>query len=265
MSQKSFAGFWAAFGKLSAVLTACGTIVGIYLAINPSGPELLAKCDFNSYALPPDLIKTIDDVHQSESLDAIQREMAALEGEKNKPMGMSKFELARRLNVYLEAKWPKKFRYSSNPYRGFWYISIQNTGNRIANDVVLDIPLTGVALVTGRDQAQEIQTITKTLRLGSLRPGDSITVALWSEEGTSFYSSGFRLTHAGGVGSVSFPSSFYGYRAVVARNLGFILIIVTIVFLLALIIIGSAFQNRKDKNPVDKKKEEELKSDEFIV
>jgi hypothetical protein len=246
MLDKPTGGFWAAFGKVSAVLTAVGTIVGIYLTVNPSGPELAGKCDYNSYALPPDLISALADVRQSQTWDSIREELKKSWGENEAPKDFPEFEVARHLSEFMEAKWPENFRFGTGPYRGFWYITIENSGNRIADDVVLDMPLAGIALITGRDEQQEIKTITKTVSLGALRPGDSVAVALWSEEGGSWAdSSDFRLTHAGGTGVVSFPSSFYGFRAVVARNLGFISFMGGMAVLWAAVIVGSYVASRR--------------------
>jgi len=263
VSEKSSGGFWAVFGKISLVVTVVGGIIGIYLVVFPNGPNLVAKCDYNSYALPPDLIKTIRNVQQSESSFAIAKEMESIWNETNKPEESLKTDaVANHLEAFLEANWPEKFRFSANPYQSFWYITIQNSGNRIANDVVLDVPLTGVALVTGRDEAQKVQVITNTIPLGPIRPGDSISLAIWaSDKSTWVESSDFRLTHASGIGSVSFPSSFYGFRAVVARNLGFICLIVTVAAWWAVIIIcGAASVGRKAKEKVKQQTKKEEKS-----
>ena len=98
MSEESSGGAWAVFGKLSAALAAISTIVGIYLAINPSRPELVAKCTQYSYTLPPDLISTIEDVRREESSEAIQEQLQLYWSDKVRPKNFSVSEISQHLS-----------------------------------------------------------------------------------------------------------------------------------------------------------------------
>jgi len=228
-------------GKIGALVALAIGLFTIYSKISPSGPDLIARCDFHcDYALPPDLVLGMEDLQQSISFDTIQSEVEKFLNESGEPEDFPKHELANRLRTSFEDRWPKRFRFIDHfqsfdrPYDSLWRITLENSGDRIAEDVVLDIPLSGIAEITGRDGAIEVKDVTRTVPLGSLRPGDSITMDLWAREKLFVDTSDFRFTHREGVGDVEMPTSLYGVPAFIGRNLMLILVEGVLVIVLIL-------------------------------
>lgn len=236
--------FWVAFGKFSALVTTLATIIGIYIALKPVGPQITANSSYQDYVLPPDLIEGLRRIKDAQSYAKI-KQLAdnILEKEPRKAL-----DVASSLSAALTSSWPEQFRYEHDFYRHFYNLTIANTGDKPAIEVVLDVPLRGVALLTREGLKQETIQVDGTLPIGNLRPGNSVRVALWSR-GLFDITGKMRLTHSSGVGSVSYATTVYGFRGWVANNLESILFMV-ILFVFLVSLLWANLPRRSSSQPI---------------
>lgn len=222
--------FWIFWGKLSAVIITIGVLITIYIQIFPSESELIAEDNYYKFALPVDLIDKISLYNTSVSVDSIKKYIREYD-EKNKTNMSDEFDFRYYLNNKLGGIF-KKFNYNPNYYNGHFYFSIKNVGAKISEDIIFHSPLNGIALITREDDTQTIEEFNRQIKLNSLRPNESLSLAIWSKYFSSFYGEDeFRLTDSNGSGDFSFPTYVTGFAEFVANNL-FILIFGLILFLL---------------------------------
>ncbi len=228
MTVKRQHGFWALFGKLSAILMAIATLLGIYLTLFPEKPKLIVIADYHSYALPPNLVESLERVREKESSPFLQhflRETMEMTDSTSGSADLS--EVSRKLEAVFEQAWGHTWSrffshspfYSPWPYEIFAQLVVENRGARPVEEIVLNAPLDGIASVTYPDESQKTLEITRQIELGSLRPHQKITLAIWSKH-RLFQSDEkkFVVTHADGTGEVSFSTTVRGFPKFLVDN-----------------------------------------------
>ena len=197
---------WAVFGKFMAIMSFIGVVVTIYINLFPSGPDLVGRGRYTDFVVPPNL-------------------EAAHDSLKNRtfPLGFG-----------------EDFVHSFQKYRVYVAITIQNEGDRIASDIVLDLPIEGIARITHQDKSRQVSQVARTVSLKELRPGNNVQVEIWTESHIKEDSEDeFRITYANGVGSIAFSKRFSGYQRFVADYIGaFILGVLFWVLVLMAALLG---------------------------
>ncbi len=214
---------WVAFGKFSAVVVLIATVLGIYRAVLPPGLRLKVRAEYNSFALPPDIVTALADA-AGRRLESRWREKLSILREKfpipDDPNTKER-QASARISAYAEGipriPDPNSLAgYASlwdryNRYRGCARLVIRNTGNLPATSVVLDTPLNGVALVASADDSKMPLTFNKTLQLGELRAREWKRVTIWfAEDMPEYYTKNFRITCSQGTGHIAFGRTVYG-------------------------------------------------------
>jgi hypothetical protein len=129
-------------------------------------------------------------------------------------------------------------------YQGFIEFDIDNSGGTRADDVVVDLPYSGVAEI--QLNGSEIQQLKfdRSIRVGAIPPTDSATVYAWTTglEPAEFEEKEIRVTHATGVGSVVFLHKSDGFWRTLGRALfgiaAFVGVVTLFFVVVALIVDG---------------------------
>ncbi len=130
-------------------------------------------------------------------------------------------------------------------YRGYWDIVISNNGNKSAEDVVLELPISGTAMYENGGR-RIMDCINHTVNIGVVRPGSSVQLAIWTDNSSLFsqlFSREAKLLHKDGCEKVNISTPAYGLLGYIAEFSGeaplfvkLVLLIVVIFLLLAVII-----------------------------
>ena len=203
------------------------------------------------YALPPDLVSTIQAVQESERhsqlVDVISKTV------ERKQLAISNVEVSNLASSLVETFGHAWGNYNVQKYDGFVYITIENKGVKTSENMVFDLPLSGVALITNQDGSQQVIEFSKKIELENLRSKNTINIAIWTTSRVSLFNTeGFKLTHKNGVEEVSFGETVYGMprklAAVFAKPI-LLLIGSCLVIVWVMILVGSYafFKNRPDR------------------
>jgi hypothetical protein len=240
--------WWVIIGKFSTVVLLLGGLFKLYSEVRPSGPEVVARVSYASFDISPDLIQAFQSFRAANSLGEIAKVVRPPLQAKHADDPLFEMEVARAIMEHLDGAWPEQFKFRIDLYKSLITVSLSNNGNRIAEAVVLDLPASGVGLYTMEDGKRKMITVERAVAIGSIRPGNSVSVALWSTlPFDSTDAVGVRVTHSVGIGSVSFPTVAYGVPGFVARNF-WLLIIESPLVLLALFIITLVIRGLLNKD-----------------
>ena len=100
----------------------------------------------------------------------------------------------------------------------FFDCKVENDGDKPAKEVVVVTPLDAdVVFVDGTIQTNVKKS--SEVQIGDLRPGDSISVRIWSF--SRYWGEDFRLIHSDGIGKFRRGKYFFGLAALVASVLDF--------------------------------------------
>lgn len=253
---------WALVGKISVIVGILGSLATTYVSIRHPKAKLIASCSYRQYAIPPDLDTALESVRKATSLDSLEAALKQQRGHTDPKCGSEVFDLARAAAKAVEKAWPEEYRYRSDLYNGVWYFEIHNAGDMPAADVVLDVPVKGIALVTPESGARRMVKSDGSLPIGSLRPGNSVGVALWSDIPAWLYRErDFRLTHASGVGSIKHERTLVGWRAWVGENFETLLMMAVVTALAIAIITTAITREGRPRRPTDTGAKEETTKD----
>lgn len=211
---------WETFGKVSAVVAFAATVIGIWGVLFPKSAEIEVHGYHESFALPPDLsemMKATSVNFRKYGLDDALSEQL----EKSQVVLDSASLLAVRdaVSAIFEKSWNGKFSNQIQRYDGFVYLTATNQGESTAKDIVLDLPLSGVALLTSQNEAQNIVDFKKSIKLGELRPKNSISIAIWAEDYRSYIEDhDFSVSFDSGVGSVSLSVKVDGFVKLIEEH-----------------------------------------------
>ena len=115
--------------------------------------------------------------------------------------------IASELSDSIQAVFEEDFVY----YRGYVIIKIRNEGDRVASDIVLDIPRRGIALINHPDTVQYVTPVDRNVSLNNLRPGNIVEVRIWTEHHIFTADEGtLQITYDRGVGSIAFSKEISG-------------------------------------------------------
>jgi hypothetical protein len=250
--------FWSAFGKISAVIGTLAALLTIFFSLTAKGPNLVARGYTRGFAYQPDLVDVYKRVRSTEdrsNLKEIILDVTHKNGYTNQFMVN---EIASSISSKFDESWGNKYNYSLRSFDAFAVIKIRNKGAKPAENVVLDLPandlpLQGIALITERDQGQRLVDVDKKISIGTIRPNNDVSIAIWSEVPISDYrEKEFGVTHADGTSSVAFGHTLIGIKRIFGENIWFILWVLFFI-LLAVFFAGGWVEalTAKDKDISD--------------
>jgi len=217
--------WWAAFGKFSVILVALATIITIYKALFPSNVELAITGQYNTFGLPPDIEQDIGILGKMTSRYFLKGILSESVEDEEVELRSHISDIATRfadsLQTAIGDNFSSLYGFSFPSYRSYVYLLIKNEGDKKASDIVLDLPISGVALITEHDENQRTVEFKKSLKLNDLRPKSEMHVAIWSDERSinRYQEPDFKLTHKDGVEGISFGYSVFGFKKWLAWSL----------------------------------------------
>ena len=207
--DKTKSGPWEVFGKISAVLAVITMVIGIKVAIFPSSEELKGIIDYSQYAVSPDLWESLSNLKDSSEDNGLRQILRDIdESDEKIKLDYEMIEsLSEGISKSLDQSWSEKFkaRYNNRIYEQMVSIKILNDGDIAAKNVVLDMPLKGIAILDGQDGKEEVLEIVKSVKLGDVRPNNQVSLVMWSENSVAFHNEDeFYLSHESGIGEIEF-------------------------------------------------------------
>jgi hypothetical protein len=225
------------------VISIIANVVRIYEFLAPSEPRLEAHCSYFMYDIPPDLHDIMVDLHNSRSgkyTSSIQNiftgyinKVMKIINEKDKHEETSELDKIRKdldklrlenetinlINSIFYSIILKSFDKSLNPYNGIIYFQIENTGDKVAEDVVISLPFEGIAYVAPEGKDLRAVEVKRDVKVGNIRQKEIARVYVWSTEQPSLkHEESIRLSHKSGVGKISFFVSEHGLHFKILRD-----------------------------------------------
>jgi len=211
---------WARVGKIGVVVAILVGLANLYAFLRPAEPKLDCRCDGGT------------EVDFAPAFDELRPKIATLRE------STSKYQLIERLRAAgiqaptLNAELDKFTTEVADAIESATAPAVQqldskrtilncelaNIGEREAKDVIFQLPFeVGVATVDDTPVPRD-KFDGKTLRLGPMKPGVALRIAVWSESygGDGFDSTQFLLTHEDGKSEVKVPTRAYGAAATAA-------------------------------------------------
>lgn len=253
---------WSIIGKITALLTLLWITIQLYNYFTFNNEyKIYAYGKYSEFIIPNDYLKLLDDYKTLIALDK-----AYVENLDSKGAGI------KGLNEYLKSEDKKDYfdisfnsylindrHINITEYSSVFNYFIENNGNKPIEDLVLEIPFSGYFHINRKKGSFSEGNFSKHIEIGTLLPGYSININLWSKSLFLFseYEEGkTRITHKYGCEKIKYPIEVQGLLAWNIRNHNFPLIIVSIFILLSIYI---AFLLGVDYGPSIKKKEKERK------
>lgn len=198
---------WEIFGKFMAIVTCTGVIVTIYINLSPSGPDLVGYGWHTNLHYPPQFEAARDSIKNRTSSRYLYDFIMGRDSTISHIYRDSLRSIVSELSDSIQAVFEEDFVY----YRGYVIIKIRNEGDRVASDIVLDIPRRGIALINHPDTVQYVTQVDRNVSLNNLRPGNIVEVQIWAEHHIFTADEGtLQITYDRGVGSISFSKEFSG-------------------------------------------------------
>lgn len=222
MASEGSQKLWATLGKIGVVVGILVGFVKLVEVLKPSGPKLVAYCEYSSYKPSPVLLGGSDSLRRTIAsegfLETIKSQFKSDESQ------ISKVHLRNLISDFLKKN--MEFLSECCEYRSQVIVKISNKGDRVAENVVIDIPISGTFRQSSSDIKSVVSKFENVVNVGAIRPGNSVVIELWSSDRFDNYLiESTHLTHSLGVGELCFPTLAYGIPAFVARNLWILLFI----------------------------------------
>jgi hypothetical protein len=252
--------FWEAIGKVSVVLAIIATCIKIYTYFYPNKENIEVSGLYSSYATSPDYIDILKKLNEIKS----SYWLSSFLSDKAKSLNLSLDEssitkIADEFESFFKGVVGQEYD-SANRYSSFVYLNVENTGTKEANNIILDLPCSGIALITYNDDTQKTVRFKKKIELGSSRPNNNIAIAIWSESGLGEYNeSNFTLSYSNGIAKVNFGKTVYGFDKWISEHWDIILFEIIFVIPLMLFInwlFSKPTQTTDEKNVEEQKPEE---------
>lgn len=244
-------GFWSGFGKFSAVVLVIGGLITIYTQVFPDGSNIEVECiSTGYYKLQPNLNDDTEKFLVSLSKDSI---IAYIK--KHNELDKNSQNILDDVIGYIAMRkelleW--RTIWSLRDYSGYSVFKIKNSGNKPAEDVVLNINTHGIALVEGVDPDADTVRFNKLIKIGELRPEQTVTLYIWSSYHFSRYD-GISISDKSGKGSVLFPEILSDIEQYLIMFLP-VIIFFLIGIIVSVFFIGNSVGESKFKKGMNTKK-----------
>ena len=258
---------WEVIGKIAVAVTVLTG--GIYLYqyfFNDSEPDLVARVDQSSYRYTPNLVSGISEFHDKLDWDVV--------GDNINDEWLSENEISRSDAETVESavlrrlrnEWPDDlpgygYQFKGEIYSVFYRIRLDNRSTYEANDVVLNLPISGIVVIDQNEKTIPVATFSSEIEIDRIRNDSPVTLTIWSKESVNrFDEDDVTLSHTTGVGKVVFGKDTYGTWDALDTYLnisGILLAIwftVSLVFLIGIIVffinlISSSFSKNNEEDP----------------
>lgn len=256
------------FGKISAILVTLTAVITIVSYFFPQAEDLEVRGSFHTFALPPNLSKMLKDLKVGQSYQAIRDHL--IEDHSKIKFNLKKEEiiaLSELIEDSFKSIWVDDFKYQVQKYRGLIVLDIKNTGSKTAGKIILDLPVSGIALITRQDDSQKTIKFNKKIELEDIRPKNRTQIAIWSENKAGIYDEDeFYLTHANGVGEFSFGKTVYGFSRFFDEKSVLFFLIFGIFFIFGIISLlpSPSTNNVSSKGASGKDEGDEKKTDKIV-
>lgn len=196
--QLSADSFWALFGKLTAILGAAATVIGLWRYFTSPAEKISAVLTIGHFALPPRIGEDYQRLKEALSEESFKSEIVELAKSDSE-----KIHALTTLLMRARHKLPYSIVDEVDRYRGLCHIGVTNHGTKRAKGVRLIVP--SGKLIQIRREGQEVgwRKIDEAIDLGDIQPGEPIGLYCWCEtREVEQLGDRVRLTHDEGVGSV---------------------------------------------------------------
>lgn len=236
MAEKPPTKFWELLGKLTAVVTLLGALVGLFQNYTAPRSDLSAEVTWSAITYPDSIAASYRDLRKNLSSQSLQAAGGWTEADLQTADHRHKFgALARYVADHISTGPP----FPVNQSRGLWRFVIRNNGTLPVEDVALTVP-DGIYVQLKREGAPVVsEKIEGIVNIGKLRALQEFPVDVWSvlppDESNAQQ---IKLTYSAGVGRVKwkFSTGYIGH--LVDRFLSFPLIWVV------LLLVGFALHLR---------------------
>lgn len=240
--------FWEVVGKISLLITTIATVIGIYTRFFPTTAKLVGFGQYNLFALSPDLTKVLSEVKLKENETSLRETIEKESKIRKQRIGFNNYDISGILAKELENAWTEKFKYRFDLYKCQIYLTIINKGNKLAENVVLDLPVKGVALIREKDDSQRIVDFTKIIEIGNIRSKYVTRIVIWTDKEIGSYDEKeFLLTYKDGVSQISFGKYVYGFQRTLSNLTENFFILACIVFILIWSVFETTFYFMRKK------------------
>lgn len=218
-------------GKLLAGgFAAVAAIAGAYTAFVARPASLTAELTYDAQTYPQQLINRFAATSSKFEYKTLYEKIKSI-GEGNLDHEKINAITNHIINTYLSTLEP--FDGNPNKYRTILFISIENTSEKVAKDIVINLP--GSALISVRDETGTLTSPDEPLRsikINSISPSNQAKIwAYFPDDWNAVTAGEIRISHADGTADLHTTQNFSGLKAIVARNSKQILIGCGLLFL----------------------------------
>jgi len=208
---------WEVVGKIAVAITVLtgGVYLYQYFFGDPE-PELVVRVDQQSYSYTPNLMSDINGFYERLDRNAV--------GTSITDEWLSEYDISRRdaervegaVLRRLRGEWPDDlpgYRYprSGKTYSVFYRIRIDNESDYEANAVVLNLPISGIFVITQNEKTTPVADFSREIEIDRIRNDSPVTLRIWSTSNVSrFDQDEVTVSHTTGVGGVVFGKTTYG-------------------------------------------------------
>ncbi len=154
----------AVIGVLATLVLLIQGVIFVYKEFYPNGPRVIASCDYYLYELPPYVVDFMKYIKKDEpdKISIVAQDVSIAS--------------TTLMNLLESGFYYDSYRYND---KLFWKILVKNAGNMQAEEVIIDTPFSGIAVVESSTE-RKVFYFNKLIELGEIRPGKKIDVRVWS-------------------------------------------------------------------------------------
>lgn len=184
-------GFWAILGKLGLIATLLWVVVQLITHFWARDTVLRASGEYASFEVPQ---KYLDDLRELERM-------------------LGPDEQRRR-------GFPVTLQETLTSARAICRIALLNAGSKQVDDLILEVPFSGVAVVSRIGEPSVYLEFDRKFKVGTLRPSNEVQCVLWSYHSLidSYDEEKIKFTHSAGVVPVTFSKRLTGIPAWIGAN-----------------------------------------------
>lgn len=214
MSEIKSNKFWGSVGKLSALVFLIGGVITLWSYFFPHAERIEVTGSYREYRLPPNLVSMLDAMRDKHVSYRIRDYLLMEKKESKIDLTENQIsDISSSIENMIMPLWDDAFKYDTQKYEELIYLTVKNIGSKTAQDITLDVPVKGVALVIQQDDSRKVMKFNKKIELEDIRPKNRLKIAIWSKNNIGAGDEDeFNLTHANGVGKFDFGKNVFGYE-----------------------------------------------------
>lgn len=225
---------WERLGKfLAGGIAAVAAIAAAYSALAARPASLTAELTYDYQNYPQQFIDRLATASSKLQYKALHEKISSLSGgslDHEKIDAITKYAMTSHFSMF-----DGLFENGPRQYGTKLFLYIDNTSNKAAKDIVINLPEPALVLVedeTGTYSAPE--TLLRSVKLSAIAPSNHAKIwAYFSTDMKAVKDGTVRISHADGVADIYVNETFNGINASVARNSSFVLFMCAALFVLA--------------------------------